>query len=110
MENTWQIWVRRIYTSLEEGSDIDSCAGSILFAFIAILVSLVLLWRSDRKKAAVGRRLVAHKRSSVALKRLMSSQGNANIPNRLYRHRDMRDFYRWRLPTPRQCTTRLLSC
>ncbi|KAI7111111.1 hypothetical protein D0869_16279 [Hortaea werneckii] len=30
--------------------------GSILLAFIAILVTLVLLWRSDRKKAAVGRR------------------------------------------------------
>ncbi|KAK5108897.1 hypothetical protein LTR62_007699 [Meristemomyces frigidus] len=30
--------------------------GSILFAFIAILVSLFLFWRSDRKKAAVGRR------------------------------------------------------
>lgn len=32
--------------------------GSILFAFIAILVSIVLLWRSDRKHAAVGRRYV----------------------------------------------------
>ncbi|WPH00993.1 Hypothetical protein R9X50_00382700 [Acrodontium crateriforme] len=30
--------------------------GSILVAVIAILVSLLLLWRSDRKKAAVGRR------------------------------------------------------
>lgn len=30
--------------------------GSILIAFIAILVSLALLWRTDRKKAAVGRR------------------------------------------------------
>lgn len=30
--------------------------GSILLAFIAILVSLVLIWRSDRKQAAVGRR------------------------------------------------------
>lgn len=30
--------------------------GSILIAFVAILVSLVLLWRSNRKKAAVGRR------------------------------------------------------
>ncbi|KAJ5443751.1 uncharacterized protein N7458_007623 [Penicillium daleae] len=30
--------------------------GSILFAFIAILVSIALLWRSDRKHAAVGRR------------------------------------------------------
>ncbi|KAJ5169032.1 uncharacterized protein N7482_004626 [Penicillium canariense] len=30
--------------------------GSILFAFIAILISLVLLWRSDKKHAAVGRR------------------------------------------------------
>ncbi|KAJ5584157.1 uncharacterized protein N7459_003957 [Penicillium hispanicum] len=30
--------------------------GSILLAFIAILVSLVLLWRSDKKHAAVGRR------------------------------------------------------
>lgn len=32
--------------------------GSILFAFIAILVSIALLWRSDRKHAAVGRRYV----------------------------------------------------
>ncbi|KAJ5364545.1 uncharacterized protein N7496_010258 [Penicillium cataractarum] len=30
--------------------------GSILFAFIAILVSIALIWRSDRKHAAVGRR------------------------------------------------------
>lgn len=30
--------------------------GSIILAFIAILVSLFLLYRSDRKKAAVGRR------------------------------------------------------
>ncbi|PLB45417.1 hypothetical protein P170DRAFT_243463 [Aspergillus steynii IBT 23096] len=30
--------------------------GSILLAFIAILTSLFLLWRSDRKQAAVGRR------------------------------------------------------
>lgn len=30
--------------------------GSILLAFIAILVSLALLWRSDKKHAAVGRR------------------------------------------------------
>ncbi|KAF4200614.1 hypothetical protein CNMCM8927_002787 [Aspergillus lentulus] len=30
--------------------------GSILLAFISILVSLFLLWRSERKKAAVGRR------------------------------------------------------
>ncbi|KAL6230221.1 hypothetical protein BDW75DRAFT_77382 [Aspergillus navahoensis] len=30
--------------------------GSILLAFIAILVSLILIWRSDRKQAAVGRR------------------------------------------------------
>lgn len=30
--------------------------GSILLAFFAILISAYLLWRSDRKKAAVGRR------------------------------------------------------
>lgn len=30
--------------------------GSILLAFISILVSLFLIWRSERKKAAVGRR------------------------------------------------------
>ncbi|EGP90374.1 unnamed protein product [Zymoseptoria tritici ST99CH_1A5] len=30
--------------------------GSILIAFVAILVSLFLLWKTDRKKAAVGRR------------------------------------------------------
>ncbi|KAL4796141.1 chitin synthase III catalytic subunit [Aspergillus venezuelensis] len=30
--------------------------GSILLAFIAILASLFLIWRSDRKQAAVGRR------------------------------------------------------
>jgi hypothetical protein len=30
--------------------------GSILLAFFAILVSLALLWRSDKKHAAVGRR------------------------------------------------------
>ncbi|KAL4918891.1 chitin synthase III catalytic subunit [Aspergillus aurantiobrunneus] len=30
--------------------------GSILLAFIGILASLVLIWRSDRKQAAVGRR------------------------------------------------------
>lgn len=34
----------------------DLCAGSILLAFISILTSLFLLWRSDRKQAAVGRR------------------------------------------------------
>lgn len=30
--------------------------GSILLAFLAIVVSLALLWRSDKKHAAVGRR------------------------------------------------------
>jgi len=30
--------------------------GSIIIAFFAIVASLYLLWRSDRKKAAVGRR------------------------------------------------------
>lgn len=30
--------------------------GSILLAFLAILVSLAMLWRSDKKHAAVGRR------------------------------------------------------
>ena len=33
--------------------------GSIVIAFIAILASLFMLWRSERKKAAVGRRCVA---------------------------------------------------
>lgn len=37
---------------------VNSEAGSILFAFIAILVSIAMLWRSDRKHAAVGRRYV----------------------------------------------------
>lgn len=32
--------------------------GSILIAGIAIVTSFFLLWRSDRKKAAVGRRYV----------------------------------------------------
>lgn len=31
--------------------------GSMLLCAIAILVSLVLIWMSERKKAAVGRRL-----------------------------------------------------
>lgn len=30
--------------------------GSILIAFLAILMTIFLLWRTDRKKAAVGRR------------------------------------------------------
>lgn len=32
--------------------------GSIIIAGVAILVTLLLLWRSQRKKAAVGRRYV----------------------------------------------------
>jgi hypothetical protein len=32
--------------------------GSIIIAFFAILIAGFLLWRSERKKAAVGRRLV----------------------------------------------------
>ena len=32
--------------------------GSILVAFLAILASGALLWRTERKKAAVGRRFV----------------------------------------------------
>lgn len=35
---------------------VDDLAGSILIAFFAILISIVLLWRSERKRAAVGRR------------------------------------------------------
>ncbi|KAK3671102.1 hypothetical protein LTR78_009063 [Recurvomyces mirabilis] len=42
--------------SLKGGTQHLANLGSILFAFIAILVSLILFWRSDRKKAAVGRR------------------------------------------------------
>ena len=37
-------------------SSTDGCTGSILFAAFAIFISLALLWRSERKKAAVGRR------------------------------------------------------
>jgi hypothetical protein len=33
-----------------------TCVGSILVDGIAILVTLFLIWRSQRKKAAVGRR------------------------------------------------------
>lgn len=35
---------------------VDVGLGSILLAFIAILVSALLIWRSDKKHAAVGRR------------------------------------------------------
>ncbi|KAF2397210.1 hypothetical protein EJ06DRAFT_559325 [Trichodelitschia bisporula] len=41
--------------SLSNGKHLANL-GSILFAAIAILVTLFLLWRSNRKKAAVGRR------------------------------------------------------
>jgi len=40
--------------------------GSIIIAFIAILVSLFLLWRSDRKKAAVGRRYAEQRTAPCA--------------------------------------------
>lgn len=38
-------------------------SGSILLCAIALLVSLFLLWRSQRKKAAVGRRYVLGQRA-----------------------------------------------
>lgn len=51
----WYGGCRLVGISLSGGRHLANL-GSIIVAFIAILVSLFLLWRSDRKKAAVGRR------------------------------------------------------
>ena len=56
VERVLQTWVWSETEPLKLMTEIDGRAGSILFAFIAILVSIALLWRTDRKKAAVGRR------------------------------------------------------
>ena len=58
MTHIWQIWVGISMHPLEGDQELTTCAGSILVAFIAIIVSGLLLWRSERKKAAVGRRWV----------------------------------------------------
>jgi len=44
----------------------DTGTGSILLDGLAILTALVLLWRSNRKRAAVGRRFVAKNPHSAA--------------------------------------------
>lgn len=44
---------------------VDAGLGSILLAFIAILVSALLIWRSDKKHAAVGRRYAFPARDGV---------------------------------------------
>lgn len=40
--------------------------GSILLSVLAILVTLFLLWRSDKKKAAVGRRYVLSLKGAIS--------------------------------------------
>lgn len=65
--HTSRTWVRQEETTISAKGSARSntLAGSILIAFVAILVSLFLLWKTDRKKAAVGRRSVESMRDEV---------------------------------------------
>lgn len=55
-EHVWRIWVCVVSRDAATGHMTNGCAGSILFAALAILVAAFLFIRSERKKAAVGRR------------------------------------------------------
>jgi len=73
-------------------------SGSILLCGVAIVVSLFLLWRSERKQAAVGRRYVtslSHLKNKHSL--LIPMQGNAIVPSRLHHNRDMRNIHSWKI-------------
>lgn len=75
-----------------------SLSGSILLCGVAIAVSAYLLWRSERKQAAVGRRYAEvlkfnHKNANRLVK------GDATVPDRLYHHRDLRDLHGGRIPS-----------
>ena len=58
MTAIWAILVRHDIPLCEQNKWLRRLilAGSILLAFFSILASLFLIWRSERKKAAVGRR------------------------------------------------------
>ena len=58
--------------------------GSILLDGIAIVVTLFLLWRADRKQAAVGRRYVVEIQSRYQL--LIESQRIPVILDRLHNY------------------------
>jgi len=60
-------------------------SGSILLCGIAILVTLFLIWRSERKKAAVGRRYVTSCTARlVPPLTILMVQRNAALPHRVY--------------------------
>lgn len=62
--------------------------GSIILAGIAIVTSILLLLKSDRKKAAVGRRYASHQPSPLHhhSKTLTCRQRNPALPHRLHYH------------------------
>ena len=95
----WRIWVgSRVISSVEE-SLIQS--GSILLCGIAIVVTLGLIWRSERKQAAVGRRfanLVPKEEPG-----LIDAQRISAFPCRLPHRSNLRDFHSWGLPSSREC-------
>lgn len=59
MAGTWVTWVCIIHCRiLAYGHDANEKTGSILIAFFAIITCAFLIFLSDKKRAAVGRRLV----------------------------------------------------
>lgn len=52
---SWYAWCGK---AQKTGKQVDRSPGSILFAFFGILAAIFLFLRSERKKAAVGRRCV----------------------------------------------------
>lgn len=81
--------------------------GSILLCGLAVLVTLFLLYRSDRKQAAVGRRCVQTETEPVPSTN--AAQRVSIIPHRLYNCFDMRDLHGRRLPTRPQGQARMTA-
>ncbi len=70
--------------------------GSILLCATAILVSIALIWLSDLKKAAVGRRLVSTSRNCFQIVANHDGlQRVSDIPRQLYFDLNLRNFHYW---------------
>ena len=69
---------------------VDVWIGSILLAFIAILLTVGMIWRSEKKHAAVGRRYgMCLFAMEISTDMEVGAQGNAIIFARLYHYRDL---------------------